>query len=303
MASTPVNCSSSTSASCCCSSQLFDETAGAAPRPTGSSNIRARSVGGGVGAAGCVAGAPNGAARVGGGACVAPVFPGSGPESSEEQEGWHEYPEEVALAEEEVALLALNCPPNRSANAAAQWKPGGIPAGDEFKRSGQLLAEAVGAIEGAGGAAGAAPKPIGSSNIWARSAGSGGGAVGGAVSAADGRVGVAGSGAWTRPGTAVVMGAEVRHGAEAGTQARIPPRPLSGSFVNPALYLAFSASGSAFQRWPGVWQGAGQRAREKGIRREVTGWGRGTGRGNMGLGTGGMGAGKGAVMAELKGHG
>eukprot|EP00964_Phaeocystis_antarctica_P085869 scaffold54308_cov66-Phaeocystis_antarctica.AAC.1 len=87
-ASTPVNCSSSTSASSCCSSQLFDETAGAAPRPTGSSNIRARSAGSGGGAAscavgavggaaGCVAGAPNGAERVGGGACVAPVFPGS----------------------------------------------------------------------------------------------------------------------------------------------------------------------------------------------------------------------------------
>ena len=96
-----------------------------------------------------------------------------------------------------------------------------------------------------------------------------GGAVGGAVGAADGaaRVGggvsVAGSGGWTRSGTAVVLGAEGRHSAEAGTQARIPPRPLSGSFVNPALYLAFSASGSAFQRWPGAWQGAGERAREK----------------------------------------
>ena len=263
-ASTPVNCSSSTSASCCCSSQLFDETAGATPRPMGSSNIRARLAGSGaascaVGAAGCAAGAPNGAARVGGGACVA-VCPGSGPESSEEQEGWHEYAEEVALAEEELVLLAFNCPPDRSANAAAQWKPGGIPAGDEFKRSGQLLAEAVGAIEGAGGAAGAAPQPIGSSNIWARSAGSGGGAAGGAVDAADGAtrvgggtgVGVVWSGGWTRSGTVVVMGAEVRHGAEAVTQARIPPRPLSGSFVNPTLYLAFSASGSAFQRWPGA---------------------------------------------------
>ena len=65
---------------------------------------------------------------MGGGACVA-VFPGSGPESSEEQEGWHEYAEEVALAEEEMALLALNCPPNRPANPATQCKPGGIPAG------------------------------------------------------------------------------------------------------------------------------------------------------------------------------
>ena len=270
-----------------------------------------------------MAGAPNGAARVGGGACVA-VFPGSGPESSEEQEGWHKYAEEVALAEEEtVALLAFNRPPNRSSNAAAQWKPGGISAGtvtaavelrggDEFKRSGQLLAEAVGAIEGAGGAAGAAPKPIGSSNIWARSAGSGGGAVGGAVDAADGAaivgggVGVAGSGGWTRPGTAVVMGAEVRHGAEAGTQARIPPRPLSGSFVNPALYLAFSASGSAFQRWPGAWQGAGERAREKKVAQErghskVTGWGRGTGRGNMGHRDRRHGEGARKLVAELWG--
>ena len=119
-ASAPVNCSSSTSASCCCSSQLFDETAGAAPRPTGSSNIRARSAGSGVGAAGCVAGAPKGAARVSGGACVA-VFPSSVPESSEEPEGWQEYAEEVALVEEEImALLAFNCPPNRFANAAAQ---------------------------------------------------------------------------------------------------------------------------------------------------------------------------------------
>eukprot|EP00964_Phaeocystis_antarctica_P011163 scaffold6143_cov66-Phaeocystis_antarctica.AAC.1 len=64
----------------------------------GSSNIRARLAGGGaascaVGAAGCAAGAPNGAARVGVGACVA-VCPGSGPESSEEKEGWHEYAEE-----------------------------------------------------------------------------------------------------------------------------------------------------------------------------------------------------------------
>ena len=222
---------------------------------------------------------------MGGGACVA-AFPGSRPESSEAQEGWHEYVEEVALAEELMALLALDCPPNRFANAAAQsWKPEGIPActataavelwgGDEFKRSAaQLLAEAEGAIEGTGGAAGAAPKPIGSSNIWARSAGSGGGAVGSAVGTSDGAarvgggVGVAGSGEWTRPGTAVVLGAEGRHRAEAETQPRIPPRPLSGSFVNPALYLAFSASGSAFQRWPGAWQGAGQRAREEGLKR------------------------------------
>ena len=102
--------------------------AGAGHRPMGQSNIWARSAGSRGGAASCGVGAVGGAARMGGGACVA-VFPGSGPESSEEQEGWHEYAEEVALAEEEMALLALNCPPNRSANPAAQCKPGGIPAG------------------------------------------------------------------------------------------------------------------------------------------------------------------------------
>ena len=87
--------------------------------------------------------------------------------------------------------------------------------GNEFERPGQLLAEAVGAIEGAGGTAGAAPKAIGSTNIWARSAGSGSGATGGAVGAAA-RVGgdagvVVGSGGWNGPGTAVVVGAGGRH--------------------------------------------------------------------------------------------
>ena len=52
--------------------------------------------------------------------------------------------------------------------------------------------EGVGAIEGADGSAGAAPRPIGSSNIWARSEGSGGGATGGAVGAADGAARVGG---------------------------------------------------------------------------------------------------------------
>ena len=148
----------------------------------GQSNIWARSAGSRGGAASCGVGTVGGAARMGGSACVA-VFLGPGSESSEEQEGCHEYAEEVALAEEEMAPLAFNCPPNRFANAAAQWEPGGISAGtataavelrggDEFKRSGQLLAEAVGAIEGAGGAVGAAPKPMGSSSTWARSAGS-----------------------------------------------------------------------------------------------------------------------------------
>ena len=134
MASAPVNCSSSASASCCCSSQLFDETvgatngageaAGAVPTPMESSNIRARSAGSGVGAASCAtdgaAGAPNRAERVDCGACVA-VFPGSGSESSEEHEGWQEFAEEVALVvEEEMSLLTFNCPPNWSANAVAQ---------------------------------------------------------------------------------------------------------------------------------------------------------------------------------------
>ena len=159
--------------------------------------------------------------------------------------------------------------------------------------SSNIWATSAGSVGGAvGGGAGAAPKPFFnqfSSKVWAGSAGSGGGATGGALGAADGAtrvgggtgVGVVWSGGWTRSGTVVVMGAEVRHGAEAVTQARIPPRPLSGSFVNPTLYLAFSASGSAFQRWPGAWQGAGVGA--KGLRIEVTGSGRGRG-GNMGLG-------------------
>eukprot|EP00964_Phaeocystis_antarctica_P048902 scaffold28326_cov63-Phaeocystis_antarctica.AAC.3 len=153
--------------------QLLDETVGAAKaasgavgaalRPIGSSNIWARSGGSGCGAASCaigvvVGGVANGAARVGGNACVA-VFPGSGPESSEEQEGWQEYAEEVAL----------------SANPAHRT-PAGVPAGpataitgprgaDEIKRPGQLLDEAVGATEPASGKAGAAPGPVGSSNI------------------------------------------------------------------------------------------------------------------------------------------
>ena len=91
--------------------------------------------------------------------------------------------------------------------------------------SSQLLDEAVGATEVATGAVGAALRPIGSSNIWARSEGSGSGATGGAVGAVDGAArvggsaGVAGSSGWTRPGTVVVVGAGGRHGAEAGAQA------------------------------------------------------------------------------------
>ena len=105
------------------SSQLLDETVGAAEaasgavgtalRPIGSSIMLARLGGSGGDAASCavgavVGGAANGAARVGGGACVA-VFPGSGPESSKEQE-------EVELAEKEVSLLAFPC--HQSANPA-----------------------------------------------------------------------------------------------------------------------------------------------------------------------------------------
>ena len=226
------------------SSQLLDETVGAAEaasgavgaalRPIGLSNIWARSGSNGDGAASCavgsvVGGAANGAARVGGSACVA-VFPSSDSESSEEQEGWQEYTEEVALAEEELALLAFSC--HRPANPAHRT-PAGVPAtattgpwgADEIKRPSQLLDEAMGATEPVSGTAGAAPGPVGSSNIWARSEGSGSGATGGAVGAVDGAarvgggVGVAGSGGWTRPGTAVVVGAESRHDTEVGAQA------------------------------------------------------------------------------------
>ena len=88
----------------------------------------------------------------------------------------------------------------------------------------RLLDETVGDVEAVSGAVGAALRPIGSSNIWARSEpDSGGGAT--AVGAADGAArvgggtGVARSGGWTRPGTAVVVGAGGRHGAEARAQA------------------------------------------------------------------------------------
>ena len=154
-----------------------------------------------------------------------------------------------SVLEAELALLACDFPPQRMVVpqrptiAGPQWKPTGFFAtgtvtavvqlrgGDELKRSGQLLDEAVGVIEDAGGAAGAVPKPFFnqfSSKMWARSAGSGGGATGGAVGAKDGaaRVGgggagaaIAGSDGWTRPGTAVVVGAGGRHGPEMGAQA------------------------------------------------------------------------------------
>ena len=50
--------------------------------------------------------------------------------------------------------------------------------------------------------------------------------------------------------TAVVVGVGSRDGAKVGTQVRIPPWPDAARHVRPDLYLAFSASGSAFQRWP-----------------------------------------------------
>ena len=50
--------------------------------------------------------------------------------------------------------------------------------------------------------------------------------------------------------TVVVVGAGSRGGAEVGTHVRIPPWPNVAMHVRPDLYLAFSASGSALQRWP-----------------------------------------------------
>ena len=168
-------------------------------------------VGGAVGGA---AGAPDSAAvRVPGGTGPA-VFPGSLTKSS----GEREYVKEVAPVEEEPAPLAFPCPSRGSVNAAHRKPQAGSAAGTvtavgEIKRPGPLLDEAVDASEGAGGTTGAAPRPIGSLNIWARSAGSGGGAVGCEASSAEGgragdsmdgaaRVGggasVAGSGGWTR---------------------------------------------------------------------------------------------------------
>ena len=52
--------------------------------------------------------------------------------------------------------------------------------------------------------------------------------------------------------TAVVVGAGGRDSAEVGTQVRTPRWPDTTGHVRPNLYLAFSASGSAFQHWPGV---------------------------------------------------
>eukprot|EP00964_Phaeocystis_antarctica_P044878 scaffold25797_cov55-Phaeocystis_antarctica.AAC.2 len=221
-------------------------------RPIGSSNSWARSAGSGGGAAGGAAGggavggtaggAADGVAR---GAADVAVFQGAGLRSSKEE--------------------LFSCEGRRFwfADAANQKEPASIRAG---------AATATTAAE---------PWERGGTGSVARLVGSGGGAASCAVGATDGAarvgggVGVTGSGGWNRPGTtAVLVGAGGRHGAEVGAQARIPHRPLAGSGVTPALYAAFSASGSAFQRWPGAWQGAGERAREEGLRR--------------GLGTGGM---------------
>ena len=261
MASAPVNCSSSTSASCCCSSQLLDEVVGevasgvasGGPRSNGSSNIRARSAGSGGGGACSAGGAADGAARVDGGMCVALVS-GADSKSSEELEEPWEYVEELALAEGAPARLALfTCPAPRRSPNTAQRKPAGVLADtatpaqtfDEIERPRQLFDEApVDAAERAGGTAGAArPKGIGASDIiWARSAGSGDGAVGGRVSSAeDGAVGgmavtadgaarvVGGTdvGGWTSrfaetagslTGAAVVVLAGCEHGSETRAQ-------------------------------------------------------------------------------------
>eukprot|EP00964_Phaeocystis_antarctica_P075497 scaffold46585_cov60-Phaeocystis_antarctica.AAC.1 len=60
----------------------------------------------------------------------------------------------------------------------------------------------AGAVEGAGGAAGAAPRPMGSSNIWARPTGS----AGGVASCALGAVGGAAGGATGAPNGAARVG-------------------------------------------------------------------------------------------------
>ena len=143
--------------------------------------------------------------------CVA-LFSGAGSESSEELEERCEYVKEVALEEDNPARLAFPCPPHRSTNTALQREPVDVLAGtaapaqmfDEIERPGKLFDDAVGAAEGVGGTAGAAPKRIGASGIWARSAGSGDGAVGGKVSSAED--GAVGGMVGTADGAARVMG-------------------------------------------------------------------------------------------------
>ena len=56
---------------------------------------------------------------------------------------------------------------------------------------------------------------------------------------------------WVIATVAVVVGVRSRGGVEVGTQVRIPPLPDdTARHVKPDLYLAFSASVSACQRWP-----------------------------------------------------
>ena len=65
---------------------------------------------------------------------------------------------------------------------------------------------------------------------------------------------------------AVVVGVGSRDGAKVGTQVRTPPRPDAARYVRPVLYFAFSASGSAFQRWPGAHARRGRVRLEKAFR-------------------------------------
>jgi hypothetical protein len=126
-----------------------------------------------------------------------------------------------------------------------------------------------------------------SSNIWERWAGSGGGganagaggagasvligapvgcssrAGGGTFGGTGGGTGVSGSSGeeGTHPifpkGPAVLVvmvaaGGGKTDTGEAGAQARSPPRPRVGTGAKSPLYLVFSASESAFQRWPSL---------------------------------------------------
>ena len=128
----------------------------------------------------------------------------------------------------------------------------------------------------------------------------GGGAAAGVLGAPDGAArtgggtGVIGGGEVTHPtarrtGTAAVMVAGGKDCTEAGAQARTPPRPLAGSGVKSPLYLAFSASESAFQRWPWVDEGRGRQSsgcgtRDVGRGSYRRGRGRGRGRGTRNRG-------------------
>ena len=145
IASSPVNCSSSTSASSCCSSQLLDEAAGAtegacgaasAPsRPIGLPNTWASAAGSKSGAAGSAVGGAAGGA-VGGAADHvavfrgAAVFPGAGVRSSKE-ELYIEEVEPLSDSVEDVGCASASCEKRllRSANAATHTKPAGRPAG------------------------------------------------------------------------------------------------------------------------------------------------------------------------------